>query len=87
MKGQIILGVLAGMSVGALLAVLMAPDKGSVTRKKLVGRGDDYYNSLQEKVDELKEKYEELMSKMADKYAAVKEAASLDNGVPGLREL
>ena len=33
--GKIVVGVLAGVAVGALLGVLFAPDKGSETRKKI----------------------------------------------------
>ena len=34
--GKVLLGVLAGAAAGALLGVLLAPHKGSVTRKKIV---------------------------------------------------
>ena len=47
--GKILLGVLAGVSAGALLGILFAPDKGSATRKKISKKGQDYADDLQEK--------------------------------------
>lgn len=58
--GKILLGVLAGVAAGALLGVLLAPDKGSVTRKKIVKKGDQY-------ADALKEKFNEYMDTISDK--------------------
>ena len=34
-SGKVLLGVLAGVAVGATLGILFAPDKGSETRKKI----------------------------------------------------
>ena len=58
--GKVLLGLLAGVAAGALLGVLFAPDKGSVTRKKIVKKGDDYS-------DALKEKFNEYMDTISDK--------------------
>jgi gas vesicle protein len=35
-SGKFFWGVLAGVAAGALLGVLLAPDKGSETRRKIV---------------------------------------------------
>ena len=59
-KEKIIFGAIAGIAVGTLLGVLFAPDKGSVTRKKIFRKSDDY-------LDELKNKFEELLGNMAEK--------------------
>jgi len=65
-SGKVLLGVLAGVAAGALLGILFAPDKGSVTRKKIAKQGEDF-------ADELKAKFDELVDSMSEKYDNVKE--------------
>ncbi len=67
-NGKVVLSVLAGVAAGALLGVLFAPAKGSETRKKIAEKSKDY-------TDALKEKYEELMKTMSEKFAETKEDA------------
>jgi gas vesicle protein len=68
-SGKILLGVLAGVAAGALLGVLFAPDKGSVTRKKISRKSDDY-------ADALKEKFDEFLDGVSEKFDDVKEDVS-----------
>jgi len=49
-RGKIILGALAGLATGAFLGILFAPDKGSSTRKKIVHKGEEYVDSLKERL-------------------------------------
>ena len=51
-SGKVLLGVLAGVAVGATLGILFAPDKCSTTRKKISRKGDDYAEELEEKLNE-----------------------------------
>jgi gas vesicle protein len=47
-SGKVLLGVLAGVAVGATLGILFAPDKGSNTRKKITQKSDDYETVMEE---------------------------------------
>jgi len=66
-SGKVLLGVLAGVATGALIGVLFAPDKGSVTRKKISKKSDDY-------ADALKEKFDEFLDNISDKVEDVRGA-------------
>jgi gas vesicle protein len=57
--GKVVVGVLAGLAVGALLGVLFAPDKGSETRKKIAKKGEDTVEGLKERLDELLKNFAE----------------------------
>jgi gas vesicle protein len=50
--GKVLLGLLAGISVGAVLGILYAPEKGSSTRKKISNNSNDYLNNLSAKFDD-----------------------------------
>jgi gas vesicle protein len=52
-SGKLVLGVLAGVAVGAIAGILFAPEKGSKTRKRILSKGKDYVGGLQEKFDEM----------------------------------
>jgi gas vesicle protein len=65
-SGKVLLGVLAGMAVGAALGVLFAPDKGWNTRKRISKKGEDI-------ADDLGDKFEEFLDSISVKMDEVKE--------------
>ena len=66
--GNVVLGLLAGVAAGAILGILLAPDKGSNTRKKIITKGEDY-------ADEVKEKFNEAIDAITDKYKSIRHGA------------
>ena len=64
--GKVVLGAMAGLAVGAVLGILFAPEKGSVTRKQIKDKGNDY-------ADGLKTKYREFADTVSEKFHSAKE--------------
>jgi gas vesicle protein len=52
-RSNTMMAFLAGAAVGALLGVLYAPEKGSITREKLSFRLDKYKKMLEDFIDGL----------------------------------
>jgi len=65
-SGKVFLGVLAGAATGALAGILLAPAKGSKTRKKITRKGEDYLDSLKDTFNELMDAITEKMEKVKD---------------------
>lgn len=76
-SGKVFLSILAGAAVGALTGILIAPAKGSKTRKNILRKGEDYYDSFKGKLDELlhtaTEKFEKTKEDVNDYAEKVKE--------------
>jgi gas vesicle protein len=80
--GNMLIAVLAGAVVGAGIGILLAPDKGSVTRQKLK-------DGMDKSKDDLMEKYHELAQLLHRKAENAGENISefLDNAISsGLHE-
>ncbi len=65
-----LLGFLAGAAVGALAGILLAPDKGSETRKKISRKtgdlGDSLKDSFSDFVEGIKETYSGVKAEAED---------------------
>lgn len=69
---KLLLGLLAGVAAGAFLGVLLAPDKGSATRKKITKKGDEY-------ADAWKEKFNEYMDTISVRIDEIKNEKYVEN--------
>jgi gas vesicle protein len=65
-SGKVFLGLLAGLAAGAVLGILFAPDKGSVTRAKIVEKSDDYAEVVKEKFNQMVDSFNEKFERVAD---------------------
>jgi len=67
--GKVFLGgVLAGVAAGALLGILLAPEKGSRTRRRILDKGGEY-------ADDLKSKFEDFYGFITGKLESTKQNA------------
>ena len=78
-SGKVLLGFLAGMASGALMGILFAPEKGSVTRSKISKKSKESVEGLKEKfndfVDNIAEHFESSKSEAKDLYREGKSQA------------
>lgn len=48
------LATLTGVASGIAIGILVAPDKGSATRKKITQKGDDYLQDIKQELSDLR---------------------------------
>jgi gas vesicle protein len=60
-NSKILLGIIAGAAIGGALGILLAPDKGSETRRKIVEKGNDLGDSLSSFSDTVKDKFNDVV--------------------------
>lgn len=57
---KLIFGILLGVTAGVALGVLLAPDKGSTTRAKLLQSKDDYLSIFEKKFNDLLDQFQRM---------------------------
>ena len=72
-NSKVLLGVVAGIAVGAALGVIFAPEKGSRTRRRLIRKGEDLRALINDKVED---KLGELVDLLADEKRKLKNQLS-----------
>ncbi|SEJ79067.1 Gas vesicle protein [Cyclobacterium xiamenense] len=72
-SAKVILSALAGVAVGVQIGLLIAPEKGKDTRKKLTKKGEEYLKDINGQIDGLLKGMNEKMDKMNKNIATVAE--------------
>ena len=79
-SGKIFLSVLAGAAAGAIAGILLAPAKGSKTRKDILNKGEDYVDSVKGKMDHMfdtfSRKFDKVKAEATDFAEKAKEDAA-----------
>ena len=64
-------GVLVGLAVGAVVGILLAPESGTKTRKRITSESDSFFKDLQDQLqaglDNIKSQYNDYLDTAADK--------------------
>lgn len=67
-KSKVVLGTMAGLVTGAVAGILLSPEKGSVSRKQIKDKSDDY-------LDKLKLRFEKFSGSLSEKFKSTKNEA------------
>ena len=62
---NVLVGIFAGFATGAIVGVLLAPAKGSITRKRIAQKAVNH-------ADDVKERFNEYVDAISEKYASIK---------------
>jgi len=83
-SGKVVLGILAGVAIGSLLGILLAPEKGSDTRKKLTRQMNHKREGL---TDDLSQKFNEVVGDITNKIESVKKEVKkmAENGLAAVK--
>ena len=82
-RTKVIMGLVGAVAAGVIVGLLVAPEKGSDTRKKVgdtasdwAGRLSDLFTSAKGEVDNLKTRGSNLAKEAANKFSNVQESYS-----------
>jgi len=75
-SGKILVGILASLAAGAAIGVLFAPEKGTLTRKKISDKKDEFSSELEQKFNLLLTGVTEKYDKVSNEVKALAKAGT-----------
>jgi gas vesicle protein len=61
-NSKVFIGFLLGAAVGGALGILLAPDKGTETRRRIIEKGNDIGDSISEFGGTIKDKFNQMVN-------------------------
>ena len=75
-SSKILLGFVAGAAIGGALGILLAPDKGSETRRRIVEKGSELGDSINDFGETVKEKFNDVVDGVKGSFNRTKNSMS-----------
>lgn len=76
-NGKVLAALLMGAAIGGVLGVLFAPEKGTDTRNKLMGKADDLSHTLKKKFNDLIEESQHELEQANNKAKEIAEKSKM----------
>lgn len=61
-SSKVFIGFLVGAAIGGALGILLAPDKGTETRRRIIEKGNDLGDSITEFGGTIKDKFNQMVN-------------------------
>jgi YtxH-like protein len=75
-SSKVLLGLVVGAAIGGALGILLAPDKGSETRRKIAEKGSDLGDSLSDLSDSIKDRFNGMVDGVKENFNKTKSSMS-----------
>jgi len=73
---KILLGFIAGAAIGGALGILLAPDKGSETRRRIAERSSEIGDSIADIGESVKDKFNDVVDGVKGSFNRTKNSMS-----------